>query len=173
MIDDITLETNRLILRRVLQDDLLDLHEITCQKDVVKMCGWKLHKNIEETQELLDNCCDKNVFGIVLKDNNKLIGLIEYVENETLKIDNKKGMELAFVLSNNYWGHEYMVEAIKRIVQYGFCALELEYVLVGYLVDNYQSRRVVEKCGFKYIKNVKYVSDNEVFDTRTCILYNN
>lgn len=174
LIKNVVLETKRLILRRLKQDDLLGLHELTCQKDVTKMCGWKPHKNIEETQELLNNYCDlnKHVIGIVLKENNKLIGLVEYVANETLEIKDKKGMELAFLLSNKYWGNGYMVEALNCFIEYGFNFLSLEYILASHLIDNYQSKRVLEKCGFEYIKNVKYQNTNgEILDTRTSILF--
>lgn len=44
-------------------------------------------------------------------------------------------------------------EAVKAVIRYLFYTVKLDFILVGHFDWNKQSARVIEKCGFKYIKN--------------------
>ena len=49
-----------------------------------------------------------------------------------------------------------MSEAVKRVIQYCFDDLKLDFLACGHFVENDRSRRVQEKCGFKHYKQVKF-----------------
>ena len=49
-----------------------------------------------------------------------------------------------------------MPEAVEAVMDYLFGTVKLDFLLVGHFDWNRQSARVIEKCGFRYIKTVPY-----------------
>ena len=47
-----------------------------------------------------------------------------------------------------------MPEAVKAVIDYCFNVLDYDYLTCGHFDHNDRSRRVVEKCGCQYLKNV-------------------
>lgn len=65
---------------------------------------------------------------------------------------NQVGREIGYVLSKAYWGKGLMPEAVKRVIIYCFEEEHYDYLICSHPVLNYQSKRVIEKCGFRFIK---------------------
>ena len=150
-----TLETNRLILRSFVEEDLDDLFEYASVDGVGQMAGWKPHENKEESRQILNLFIEeKKTFALELKDNGKVIGSIgieAYNENKFEgDFKQKRGRELGYVLSKAYWGKGLIPEAVQEIIRYCFEGLSLDFLTVGHFIWNNQSRRVIEKCGFQY-----------------------
>jgi len=51
-----------------------------------------------------------------------------------------------------------MPEAVRAVIDYLFHTVQLDFVLVGHFDRNARSRRVIEKCGFTYVKTVDYAT---------------
>jgi ribosomal-protein-alanine N-acetyltransferase len=49
-----------------------------------------------------------------------------------------------------------MVEAVNAAIDYCFKIRALDALTCGHFISNTQSKRVIEKCGFKYVKSGKY-----------------
>ena len=49
-----------------------------------------------------------------------------------------------------------MPEAVQAVIRYLFDQVKLDFILVGHFDWNRQSARVIEKCGFQYIKTRPY-----------------
>jgi len=49
-----------------------------------------------------------------------------------------------------------MPEAVQCVIQYCFKQLHYDYLLCGYYNKNNKSRRVNEKCGFQFLKEVDF-----------------
>ena len=62
-----------------------------------------------------------------------------------------------------------MPELVREVLRYLFEEVELDFVLVGHFDWNSQSRRVVEKCGFEYIKTTEYHTRYDT--TENCLEY--
>ncbi len=153
-INNLILETERLILRPFLYSDLDDFYEYASKDGVGEKAGWKHHENIEETKQILDNFISEDkTFAIVLKSNNKVIGSIgieKYKREESLtEFNNYKGRELGFVLSKDYWGNKIMFEALQVIINYLFNVLNYDFLICCYFETNIQSKKVQERCLFK------------------------
>jgi len=58
-----------------------------------------------------------------------------------------------------------MVEAVKAVIDFCFDDLELDALTSGHDPSNVQSKRVLEKCGFGYVKTSEYYY--EQFDLLT------
>lgn len=154
------LETDRLILRPWEESDLEDFYEYASVPGVGEMAGWKYHESIEVSKQVLDSFIEeKNVFAVVLKENNKVIGSLGLHPSWANDDPAYKALvqkEIGYVLSKAYWGNGLMPEAVKRAIQFCFEVIGLEAVAIGHFQTNNQSRRVIEKCGFKFAKCGEY-----------------
>lgn len=159
-IANITLETDRLFLRPWKGSDLDDFYEYACVPGVGEMAGWQHHESKEISKKILDSFVEeKNVFAVVYKQNGKVIGSLglhpSWANNDE-QFKNLRQKEIGYVLSKNYWGLGLMPEAVKRVIGFCFETLNLEAVTIGHFQSNNQSRRVIEKCGFKFVKSSEY-----------------
>src|SRR5215469_2313654 len=60
------------------------------------------------------------------------------------------GAELGYWLGAGYWGHGFMTEAARAVIDYAFGDLRHETLQSGARVTNPASRRVLEKCAFQW-----------------------
>ncbi len=173
-----TIISQRLLLRPWKKSDINDLYEITKTENILNMLGLNRHLNIEEAQELLIKYINgKNAFAIIMQDNGKVIGNIalntSFVNSdENLKHLNAK--ELVYLLAKDYWGKGIMPEAVNEIINYSFNTLQLDALTCGHFAINANSKKVIEKCGFKYLYNNNYYSKthDKNYDNLCYILYN-
>ena len=84
------------------------------------------------------------------------LGIEEYSEENYPELDVLQGREIGFVLSKAYWGQGLMPEAVKAVIGWLFSEEKLDFIIVGHFDRNTQSKRVIEKCGFQYIKTTKF-----------------
>lgn len=175
-VTNIVIETPRLILRPWRESDLADFYEYASVDGVGQMAGWLPHKSLEESKTILGYFIrDKKTLALELKENGKVIGSIGLEErDEHIDVpDNNIGRELGYVLSKAYWGRGLMPEAVQAVIAYCFHELDFDYLTCGHFVWNDQSRRVIEKCGFRYVKNVTHTTRYETKEeTKLYVLYN-
>ena len=66
--------------------------------------------------------------------------------------DNYVGREIGYVLSKEYWGKGFMPEAERRVTEFCFEEEKYDFLLCRHSIANNQSKRVIEKCGFRFVK---------------------
>ena len=174
-ISDVTLVTPRLILRPWETTDLQDFYEYASVDGVGQMAGWLPHESVEKSQQILDMFLNgKDTFAIVLKENNKVIGSLGIDSSMDIADTPGYGREIGYVLSKEYWGRGLMPEAVEAAINYCFRVLQMDYLACGHFEWNHQSRRVIEKCGFQFWKDVAFKTRaGDMENTRLYILYNN
>ena len=157
-ITGVVLTTDRLTLRPWRESDLNDFYEYASVDGVGQMAGWNPHRNVEESKIILSHFIEgKHVFALEYQ--GKVIGSLgveEYNEENYPELDALKGREIGYVLSKAYWGQGLMPEAVKAVIDWLFNEVQLDFIIVGHFDRNAQSKRVVEKCGFQYIKTTKF-----------------
>ncbi len=85
-------------------------------------------------------------FLIVLKESGHVIGSIDF------KYIPKDGVtELGYGMNPAYEGHGYMSEALAAFLAFGK-SLGIRKVLADTLPDNIRSQRVLQRCGFRFLK---------------------
>lgn len=146
------METERLILRRWNESDAEDLFEYAKDADVGPIAGWPPHKNIEESLSVIKNVFNgKEAYAICLKKDNKAIGAIELKLNGhtdlTVRDDE---CEMGFWLGKPFWRQGIMSEAVKEMLRHAFEDCNMQKVWIGYYEGNEKSKRLQEKCGFKF-----------------------
>ena len=162
---NICIETDRLILRQWKETDLNDFFEYASVDGVGQMAGWQPHKSLEESAAILKMFIEeRKTFAVVLKESNKVIGSvgIEKLSTEIDGYENMTGREIGYVLNKDYWGQGLMPEAVKAVQKYLFEKAGLDFLVVSHYVWNGQSRRVIQKSGFKYLKTIQL---NTRYDT--------
>ena len=146
------LETERLILRRWNENDAGDLYKYASDPDVGPIAGWPAHQSIEESRDVIKNVFNgKEAYAVCLKEDGKAIGAIELKLNgHTDMTDRDDECEMGYWLGKPFWGQGIMPEAVKEMIRHAFEDLDMQKVWIGYYEGNAKSKRVQEKCGFKY-----------------------
>lgn len=154
-----TIETKRLYIRDLDENDVEDFYEYAKVKGVGEMAGWRHHSNIEESLSTLKMLIDrKESFGIILKSTSKLIGTIglhQITASDIIKEDGF-GKELGFVIGKKYWNKGYATEAALAFIEYAFMVMKSDYLIAGHFTTNERSKNVIRKCGFTFIGNSMY-----------------
>jgi len=82
------------------------------------------------------------------------------------------GRSIGYVLSKDYWGQGLMPEALQAVIRYLFESEKLDFLLISHFTWNRQSRRVIEKCGFAFLRETTHATRyNSLEPTREYILY--
>jgi len=147
-----TLETERLILRKLEYSDKSDIFEYAKNPEVAKYVMWEHHQEEIDTIAFLNviydayNKNEPSSWGIKLKENSKIIGTIGFVKWDKVS----KIGEIGYALSQEYWGKGIITEAVKEIVKLGFNKMELQKITAHCIAENLGSKKVLLKSGFKF-----------------------
>lgn len=155
-ITGIRIGTDRLVLRPWTMEDLEDFYAYSSIDGLGQMAGWLPSKSMEESKVILELFIrEKKTFAIELKENGKVIGSLGIEEPEPDPEREKLGRELGFVLHKDFWGQGLMPEAVKAVIAYCFDALHYDFLTCSHFDWNHRSRRVIEKCGFRYFSTTR------------------
>ena len=161
------LETKRLILRPWQESDAQSLYEFASSPDVGPIAGWQVHTSVENSREIIRTVFSKpETYAVIDKNTAAAIGSIGLMigDESHLGLPDTE-CELGFWIGVPYWGQGLIPEATEEILRHAFEELNMEKVWCGYYEGNFKSRRVQEKCGFRYQftrKNVPCVLMNDV-----------
>ena len=147
----VALHTRRLTLRPWHQEDLQDFFEYASVEGVGQMAGWLPHRDIQDSQKILDSFITKKK-TFALDYQGKVIGSLgveEYDEEQFPALLNLRCRALGFVLSKNYWGRGLMPEAVNEVIRWLFEQQKLDAILCAHFDWNTQSAKVQQKCGFR------------------------
>ena len=144
-----TLETERLILRRMKPSDLADVFDYAKRSEVSEFLLWYPHDELAFTRrylKIVDTKYKRGEFydwAVVNKADGKVIGTAGFTRFD---IFNNTG-EIGYVLNSEYWGRGLAAEASRAVITFGFEVLGLRRIEAKYMIENTSSRRVAEKCG--------------------------
>ena len=161
------LETNRLILRHLVPEDLDHLFALYSDPDIRRYFPEGT-LTYEETKEELDwflNGHPKHpelgLWATVHKESGQLIGRCGLLP---WTIEGQYEVEVAYMIAKEYWGQGLGPEAAGAILQYGFEHLGLSRLICMIDPGNNASRRVAEKIGMTLEKEIDgFEGDNKPF----------
>ena len=161
-VSTIHLETGRLMLRSFTEADLADFYAYASVPGVGEMAGWPHHDSLGTSRRILQLFIEgKDVLALYHKQDRKVIGslgLHKSWANEEERFQNLRIKEIGYVLAKDYWGQGLMPEAVRALMDYGFQELGVQAFTCGHFLTNNQSRRVIEKCGFTWVRQGEYYS---------------
>jgi len=142
--------TERLILRRLTQDDFADLCEMLQDLDV--MHAWEHTFSDEQVQEWLDRQLGRyaetgvGIWAAIEKDTGEMVGQIGLVWTA---IEDEEALELAYMLKKACWHKGFATEGGGACLDYAFDKMGIDKVYAPIRPENQASRKAAESLGFK------------------------
>ncbi len=146
------LKTERLVLRPWRVADAEALYEYAKDDRVGPIAGWPVHKSVEDSAVIIRTVlAQEGVWAVTLKGEDRAIGSagLSIGSNANFPIGEDEG-EIGYWIGVPYWGKGFIPEATRELMRYGFEDLKLNTIWCGYFDGNEKSKRVQEKCGFRY-----------------------
>lgn len=163
------LETDRIILRNWKKSDLQDLFLYAKDKRIGLNAGWKPHENLSDSRDYLNFVKSKKyTYAVIPKNIGRPVGSISLMigKESNFEIPNNEA-EIGFWIGHPFWGNGYIPEATNKLIDFGFNELNLNKIWCGYFDGNNNSKRVQEKCGFKFHHTQKDVYWNALKELKT------
>ena len=151
------LETNRLILRHLVPDDLDCLFALYSDPDIRRYFpdGTLTYEETKEELEWFLNGHPKHpelgLWATIHKESGQFIGRCGLLP---WTIEGRNEVEVAYMIAKEYWGQGLGSEAAAAILQYGFGQLGLSRLICMIDPGNNSSRRVAEKIGMTLEKEM-------------------
>ncbi|MBR5430516.1 MAG: GNAT family N-acetyltransferase [Firmicutes bacterium] len=162
------LETERLLLRPWREDDAAELYRYACDPQVGPVAGWPVHTDAENSRQIIRDVLSlPETYALVLKATGLPVGCIalKFPPHTDLTAAEDEA-ELGFWVGRPYWGRGLMPEAVRALLRRAFLELDLRQVWCAYYDGNEKSRRVQEKCGFRYCWTSEQVEVPLLHETR-------
>jgi RimJ/RimL family protein N-acetyltransferase len=150
MLDNVRLETERLVLREIGLEDADAIHAYAANPEVVRYMAWGPN-TFEQTRrfcaERVANRKDPSrtsyELAINVKPGTKTVGAIGL---RIKSIENREA-ELGYVLHPVYWNKGYVTEAARRMLEFGFEHLKMHRIFAIAAPENAASLRVLARLG--------------------------
>ncbi len=147
------------MLRTIKKSDFKDMYEYGSDPEVTKWLSWGPMHRIFEAKKSIKEVFLPRIkrglpvgYAIVYQANQKMIGTIDF----HAKLVTRNAAEIGYCLNRNYWGRGIMTKALKKMIEIGFDDLGYDVIVIKHLHDNIASKRVIEKCGFKFVSQMPY-----------------
>ncbi len=150
MTEDVTLETERLLLRRLRSDDLDAFAAMNADPEVMRYFPAPLCRS--ETEDMMartDRHFERHGFGwwaVEVPDVAPFAGFVGLLA-PAFHAHFTPCVEVGWRLARPFWGRGYATEAGKACLDFAFGSLELDEVVSMAVAGNLASRRVMERLG--------------------------
>jgi RimJ/RimL family protein N-acetyltransferase len=154
----IILETDRLMLRRLLPTDLDSLYTLYSDQEIRRYFpeGTLTYEETKEELEwFLNGHPDHPELGLwatIHKETNHFIGRCGLLP---WTIEDRPEVEVAYLLAKPYWGQGLATEAARAIAHYGFEQLQLSRLICLIDPQNQASRNVATRIGMTLEKEMR------------------
>ena len=156
------LKTEHLTLRPWKERDAQALYELARNPKIGPAAGWPPHESIEDSLNVINTIFSKRETYAILKEDT-LVGCVGLLFGEDANHQwEENSAELGYWIGEEWWGNGYAFEASEALIERAFSELDVERIFASYRIDNSQSKRVLEKLGFRYycdLKNKNYLNE--------------
>ena len=180
-----SLETERTIIREIVESDAEFILDLLNQPSFIKYIGDRNVRNVEQAREFIENRYRQSYrehgFGLYMvelkaefdtlndesvsafeiqnpksKIQNRAIGICGFVKRDTLP-----DADIGFAFLPQFCKQGYALESAVAIMEYGRDILGLKRVLAITTQDNDSSGKLLEKLGFKFENLIKMPTNDE------------
>jgi RimJ/RimL family protein N-acetyltransferase len=152
----VILETDRLLLRYMLPEDVPFLVALWMDPEVTRFMGGPRDLEILtiELEEKSGNPCSKpfDLWILVEKTTGQMIGQSGLLQRD---VEYGTEYELIYVLANKSWGKGYATEIARGLIKYAYYVRNLNRVISLIEPENKASEKVARKMGMKLEKEIK------------------
>lgn len=144
------LETERLTLRQLTAEDSESWFTNLSDDEVAGLIGMEPLSTVEECEGIISRFSERfekragMAWAVTLKEDATFIGTcsFERIDKQNLSA------EIGYDLMKEYWGHGFMTEALRAIIDYGFESLGLNRIEAHTASINTSSRKLLRRLGF-------------------------
>lgn len=147
------IETDRLILRPWRDTDAEAMYRYASDRDIGPIAGWPQHTSVENSLEVIRTVfAAPETYAVVLKDTDEPVGSCGIMFSVGLNAAYMRQgeAEIGYWIGKPYWGRGMIPEAVMALLSRCFNDLHLDAVWCVFYEGNTKSKRVCEKCGFKF-----------------------
>jgi ribosomal-protein-alanine N-acetyltransferase len=158
----IYIETQRLLIREIRDEDEKGIFELDTDPEVHKYLGNKPITSMEQAAaviKFIQRQYKENGIGrwaVIEKKNNNFIGwtglklITETINNQINYYD------LGYRFIRKYWGKGYATETANATLKYAFDTLQLNTVFAMADIKNEASNNILKKAGLKHLETFDY-----------------
>jgi len=153
------IETERLVLRRMMAYDAPTLHEMLSDPETMRFWSTPPHVTLAETEAWVADGIAAMERGegvdFVVLESDRVIGRVAFW----------MGNEIGFLFSRAVWGKGYAQEAMQAVLRHGFEQMGFKSVRADVDPNNARSLKLLERVGFKrtgFAKNTFKIGDTWV-----------
>lgn len=156
------LKTTNLILRPWMEEDAEWLYNFAKNPNIGPIAGWPPHKSVDESLNIIKTVFSKKETYAIVKDDIPIGCVALLFHPDTNHWWGEGAVELGYWIAEEYWGRGYATEASRALIDHTFDDLDIQEIYASYRIENDQSKRVLEKLGFKYyaeMTNENYLNE--------------
>ena len=156
------IKTENLILRPWEDADAECLYHFAKNPKIGPIAGWPPHESVEDSLNIIRTVFAKRETYAITKDSIPIgcVGLLFHPD--TNHWWGEGATELGYWIAEEHWGNGYAVEASEALIKRAFKDLDVKQIYASYRIENVQSKRVLEKLGFRYyaeLTNENYLGE--------------
>ncbi len=162
------IETERLILREVLETDVDGFFELDSDPLVHKYLGNKPIKTKEEAKNNLTFIREQykehgiGRFAVIEKSSGNFTGWsgLKFNKGEKELLNGFTNfIDIGYRLLPKYWGKGYATESSLACLEYGFKEMKYDHIYGAALLDNIASNKILKKIGLDFINEFAIEKD--------------
>lgn len=156
-------ETERFILREIVEDDFQDFYELDSDPEVHKYLGNKPVQDIETSKNMVASIRQqyKDVgiarWAIIDKTKQEFLGWggLKFEQGIAEKGDY---YDLGYRIKRKHWGKGIATEVAIAALAYGFETMQLKEICAAAHVENTGSNKILQKIGMLYIDTFHFMN---------------
>lgn len=143
-------ENEQLIIRPIIREDYMDIHEYASNPNVKQYIGWPLMTSEDQTKEHVELMISRNeaqthVYGsVVEKSTQKVVGTVMIFGFD----EEANHAEIGYVFGESCWGKGYGSLAVRVLCDFAFKEKGLRKVFARIVEINVGSAKVLKKNDF-------------------------
>ena len=145
--------TERLVLRPWHESDAEALYKYAKDPAIGPIAGWPPHTSVEDSLNIIRTVfAAPETYAVALKETNEAVGsigimFVDGLHSADMQVNEA---EIGYWIGKPYWGQGLIPEAVRCLLRRCFEDLGMTAVWCGYYDGNMKSRRVMDKCGFRF-----------------------
>jgi [ribosomal protein S5]-alanine N-acetyltransferase len=157
----IFIETEKFILREILETDVEGMYALDSDPEVHKYLGNNPIESMDAALATIQHVrkqYKENGIGrwaIIDKASNEFVGWAGLKYEQNLRT-NFNYYDIGYRLLRKYWGKGIASEAAKVSLEYGFNQLNINEIFAAAQVDNAASNKILTNIGLKFIETFDY-----------------
>lgn len=147
------LTTGRLVLRAWRETDAASLYKYAKDPAIGSAAGWPPHVSEEDSLNVIRTVFSApETYAIVLKSTGEPVGSVGLLFGEASHVAGIRAdeAEIGYWIGRPYWGQGLIPEAVRCLLRRCFEELGMTAVWGCHYDGNTKSRRVMDKCGFRF-----------------------